>query len=394
MFRTRTALILLGLIATSLSPIAATAITSNPTPDCSAGSTCTITFAYSGDYYEWTVPIGATSMTVDMAGASGGVNWAVSAGITPGRGGRVQTTLTSTPGQKLYVYVGGTGSQARTTSNVNTGGWNGGGLGGTGNGSDPSCYCGTGGGGASDIRTTAGTLSSRLVVAGGGGGSARNNGGSENSAGDAGGLVGSPSARAAYLSTTAGGGTQSAGGNGNKWDSNWAASQAGQLGLGGNSGTGTGGGGGGGGYYGGGGGSWTGGGGGSSYADASSTSATTHTAGYRTGDGYVKITYSNILGVTNLSLSLAGSVTQTEKNKAIVITASVDQAGRISFFADSKKISGCSNLTVSGSTRTCTWKPAIQKQVTLSARITPTNSGYGAANNSIKVFVVKRTGTR
>jgi hypothetical protein len=237
-------------------------------------------------------------------------------------------------------------------------------------------------------------LSSRLIVAGGGGGSARNNGGSENSGGDAGGLVGSPSARAAYLSTTAGGGTQSVGGNGNKWDTNWAASQAGQLGLGGNSGNTTGGGGGGGGYYGGGGGSWTGGGGGSSYADASFTSNTTHTSGYRTGNGYVTITYSNVLGVTNLSISLAGSVTQAEKNKAIIITATVDQVGRISFFADGKRISGCSNLTVSGSTKICNWKPAIHKQVTLTARIVPTSSAYATASSSINVQVARRTGIR
>ena len=41
---------------------------------------------------------------------------------TGGRGGRVQTTLSVTPGQTLYLYVGGAGT------GCNTGGWNGGGL--------------------------------------------------------------------------------------------------------------------------------------------------------------------------------------------------------------------------------------------------------------------------
>ncbi len=99
-------------------------------------------------------------------------------------------------------------------------------------------------------------------------------------------------------------------------------------------------------------------------------------------------------GVTSLSLSLAGGVTQAEKGKAIVITATVDQAGRISFFVDGKRIAGCFNKAVSTSSRTCTWKPAIQKQVTISARLVPTNSAYSTADESMKVWVVRRTGTR
>jgi hypothetical protein len=99
-------------------------------------------------------------------------------------------------------------------------------------------------------------------------------------------------------------------------------------------------------------------------------------------------------GVTSLSLSLAGGVTQVPKGQNIVITATVDQAGRISFFVDGKRITGCFNKAVSTSSKTCTWKPAIQKQVTISARLVPTNSAYSTANESMKVWVVRRTGTR
>ncbi|CAN2191035.1 Fibronectin type III [Candidatus Nanopelagicaceae bacterium] len=99
-------------------------------------------------------------------------------------------------------------------------------------------------------------------------------------------------------------------------------------------------------------------------------------------------------GVTTVSLSLAGGVTQAPKGQNIVITATVDQAGRISFFADGKRIAGCYNKAVSGSTKTCTWKPAVQKQVTLTSTLNPTNSAYSNSTGSLKVWVVRRTGTR
>lgn len=99
-------------------------------------------------------------------------------------------------------------------------------------------------------------------------------------------------------------------------------------------------------------------------------------------------------GVTSLSLSLAGGVTQTPKGQNVVITATVDQAGRISFFVDGKRIAGCFNKVVATSSRTCTWKPSVQKQVTISSRLVPTNSAFSTATESMKVSVVRRTGTR
>jgi len=99
-------------------------------------------------------------------------------------------------------------------------------------------------------------------------------------------------------------------------------------------------------------------------------------------------------GVTSLSLSLAGGVTQVPKGQNIVITATVDQVGRISFFVDGKRIAGCFNRVVATSSRTCTWKPSVQKQVTISSRLVPTNSAYSTADESMKVWVVRRTGTR
>jgi hypothetical protein len=270
------ALVGLLMIATTFHPITAKAVSANPTPDCTAGSTCTVTFAYTGDYYSWTVPAGIVSVTVDAYGAQGGNTPYTLGG---GKGGRVQATLTVTPGATAYIYVGGQGA-----SNAD-GGYNGGG---TANG----VTYGASGGGATHIATTPGLLStlsgnqsSVLLVAGGGGGS-----GYYNAGGLGGGLTGGKGADYNATWTGGSGGTQSAGGAaGNAYCSSPVAGSFGQGG--GNSSyhcTG-----GGGGWYGGGQGAVGGGGGGSSYTNATYSSAVTHTQGSRSGNGQVSFTYLN-----------------------------------------------------------------------------------------------------
>ena len=120
------------------------------------------TFSYTGAVQTYTVPTGVTSIGFDVQGGSGGLPDTSGAPGTAANGGRVQGNLTVTPGQILYIYVGGKGADW-TSSIASSGGFNGGGLG----GSFAAC-----GGGASDIRTSAsGTAyTGRLVVAGGGGG--------------------------------------------------------------------------------------------------------------------------------------------------------------------------------------------------------------------------------
>jgi hypothetical protein len=114
---------------------------------------------------------------------------------------------------------------------------------------------------------------------------------------------------------------------------------------------------------------------------------------------YANATTSNlnitvVNGVTTVSLSLAGGVTTVGKGQSIVITATVDQDGRISFTADGKKLPGCTNLSVSGVSKTCRWKPAVRKQVNLSARLVPTNSAYSTTSAALSVLVISRTGAR
>lgn len=244
-------------------------------------------FAFTGGVQSFTVPCGVTSISVDAAGAGSTIgvgSWANYGNNNPGLGARTQATLTVTPGQLIYIYVGGQPAPGYL------GGYNGGGDGGTGYGAGEE---GGGGGGASDIRSAGNTLSDRLVVAGGGGGAGADCQGGGNHGGNGGdpnGYIGAtcePGIGGGDGATQGGGG---AGGVDNLYFT-WPAGNAGTFGTGGTAGTTTLGGGGGGGYYGGGGGCFGGGGGGSSYVTPIGSSGTSYTAGYNTGNGQVTINW-------------------------------------------------------------------------------------------------------
>lgn len=106
------------------------------------------------------------------------------------------------------------------------------------------------------------------------------------------------------------------------------------------------------------------------------------------------ITLTIVDGVSTITISLAGGVTQAPKGQVIVITAAIDRAGKVTFYADGKRISGCINLNATVGNKTCSWKPAVQKQVNLSATLNPTSSVYKSSSASMIVAVVRRTGNR
>ncbi len=201
-----------------------------------------VTFRSTGAEQTFTVPAGVSSVDIVAVGARGG---SAGASFGPGGfGGIAAAVLPVSPGQALYVEVGGNGGSGRGSAVNGAGGFNGGGRGGAGGG---------GGGGASDVRTSPATaadsLASRVIVAGGGGGGADSSGGGNAGApgpGPAGGGAGSQNSGGAGGPP---GGMLTSGGS------------PGGPGGGGNGGTGSGvfpvpaGGGGGGGLYGGGGGS-------------------------------------------------------------------------------------------------------------------------------------------
>lgn len=188
------------------------------------------THHFTGQPVQFVVPAGVTSIQVDMQGASGGGFLDINR-RNGGRGGRVRGVYPVTPGEVLWLYVGGRGDDQS--------GWNGGG---------PAPIGGSGqsqiGGGATDVRRGGQGLQNRFVVAAGGGaasavGVAGGNGGHPNGAF---GATGFPNR------VGGAGGTQTAGGDNDPSTTNV---NEGRLGFGGTGGGDNASGGGGGGYYGG-----------------------------------------------------------------------------------------------------------------------------------------------
>lgn len=232
------------------------------------------TFIYKGYSEAFFVPDTVTILHVDVIGASGGRAHRVDKGQFghAGWGGRVQTNIAVTPGQKIIITVGGIGMDA-TLEELGNGGFNGGASGGVFIGK----YTSGGGGGASDIRTGFGTLRDRIIVAGGGGGA-----GYFGAGGNGGDLTGDDGYGDGKC---AGGGRQEMGGNAGNYKDIFTSAM-GAFGYGGYSTKTKEGGGGGAGWYGGGGGAFGDGGGGSSHSFADATN-TIHTKGYNEGDGLI-----------------------------------------------------------------------------------------------------------
>ena len=265
------------------------------------------TFSYTGAVQTYTVPLGVTSIQLETWGAQGGSATGLD-GVpaTGGLGGYAIGNLEVTPGQILEVYVGGEGDDS------GPGGYNGGGQAGT--------NYGCAGGGASDIRTGAYTLSDRVIVGGGGGGGAFGSYG--NPGGHGGGLTGGMGSSGGGF-TAGSGGTQIAGGAAGCC---YGAATSGTFGLGAGPGDYHNAGGGGGWYGGGSGAGQAGAGGGSSYIDGVTDGETT--TGLRTGNGEIIIT------ILCTPLELAEVEVELCLGDEIILDATSELGGSITWDGD------------------------------------------------------------
>ena len=132
----------------------------------------TYTFSYTGAIQKFIVPNRVTSIQVNAIGAKGGTG---ARGQIGGAGANITTTLNVTPGQILYIVVGGFPGQSKTAK------YGFGGDGGTG-----TNYGGAGGGLSGVFNAEIPANSNALVVAGGGGGGAGNALGDNYTGGNAG----------------------------------------------------------------------------------------------------------------------------------------------------------------------------------------------------------------
>jgi hypothetical protein len=119
----------------------------------------TYNFVYTGAIQQFIVPNRVTAIQVNAIGAKGGTG---GGGQPGGAGANITTTLNVTPGQILYIVVGGFPGQSATAK------YGFGGNGGTDN--SGTGYGGAGGGLSGVFSAGAPTTANALVVAGGGGG--------------------------------------------------------------------------------------------------------------------------------------------------------------------------------------------------------------------------------
>ena len=265
----------------------------------------TYNFTYKGVIQIFVVPNRVTSIQVNATGARGGTG---ARGQVGGAGANITTTLNVTPGQTLYIVVGGFPGQSATAK-----------YGFGGNGGSGGNYGGAGGGLSGVFTSLTPANANALVVAGGGGGGSGISTGTNYTGGNAGNTIAGTSSNGnqpvepayvtngkyqnGYAATTiapglAGepfdSGSGIRGGNGNDISGGAGGSDAGVWSW-------NGGGGAGGGFFGGGAGSGGGGatGGGAGGSTKTTSGHNSFGAPNTTGDGSVSITC-----LTNSSLVL------------------------------------------------------------------------------------------
>ena len=294
-------------------------------PNTGTAQITTDCFGFTGAEQTFVVPPGVTSITIEAYGAQGGDGEFFGDIGIGGEGGFASGDLAVTPGEVLYIYVGGEGQQISGANVYGGGGFNGG-----GDAHDENNGGGRGGGGgASDVRQGANDLGSRVIVAGGGGGACCSGPG-----GCGGGLTGEDGQSA--FGANGFGGTQVGGGSG-YGGCGGSPVMDGSLGQGGsvpvgciNTVAG-----GGGGFFGGGAG--LGGGGGSSYIGGV-TNGVTSLCGQE-GEGEVCISYSAVLCDVAIT-SVVTSAAPTCGNSGTIDIVAVSSNPPISY-----SISGPVNMT-------------------------------------------------
>ena len=118
------------------------------------------------------------------------------------------------------------------------------------------------------------------------------------------------------------------------------------------------------------------------------------------GTQSITITVTDVVDTSSFnSLALAGSATTANFRTAVVITANVTVAAKVTFRVNGKILPGCKNKLATGSgssfSVTCTWRPSNRGQVALTAAATPTGAGISSTtSNPISIMVDRRTGTR
>ena len=91
-------------------------------------------------------------------------------------------------------------------------------------------------------------------------------------------------------------------------------------------------------------------------------------------------------GIIIVRYSLAGSTTISFGSAPVyrtltVLTATTNIPGKVTFYANGKKIPGCASVPAPSLSATCNWKPSLHGSITISTLVTPTDTNYLPATN-------------
>jgi hypothetical protein len=118
------------------------------------------------------------------------------------------------------------------------------------------------------------------------------------------------------------------------------------------------------------------------------------------GTQSITITVTDVVDTSSFnSLALAGSATTASYRTVVVITANITVASKVTFRVNGKILPGCKNRSTTGSSpnivATCTWKPSIRGNVSLTASAAPTGAGISSSTSTpVSIMVGNRTGSR
>lgn len=109
------------------------------------------------------------------------------------------------------------------------------------------------------------------------------------------------------------------------------------------------------------------------------------------------ITINNVVETATINQpTLSGGAV---KGRPVTISVVANNAGKVQFYANGKKIPKCTSVTTSGSapnvSATCSWIPAVMTRTFITARITPADGNTLASISvPLSVQVTKRSNTR
>jgi hypothetical protein len=97
----------------------------------------------------------------------------------------------------------------------------------------------------------------------------------------------------------------------------------------------------------------------------------------------------------SVSLVAGGNKVSYRQESGATLRASVSTDGKVTFFQNGKKISGCINVMSNAQVATCNWKPSIHGASRITASLTPASSDFSNSSSTIfALSTVSRTTTR